>query len=144
MPRAQGEELPEGVLLDDWLPQGTREALDDEASIRLARWRSRYDEILTRRGVCLPHIWEVELLAEVFLPETRIASGLAAVLAGKGVRRVELHALDPGRVACIRAVLVANGLEGVSAGGSAAAPVSRAWSEQLAPCPPRVKRSAQS
>src|SRR5262245_8644394 len=81
IPRRWGETLPEGVLLDDLLSADAREAVDAEAISALARWRDARADQLTIDGTCLPVIWEHELLAEVFLPETRIVSGIRRALA---------------------------------------------------------------
>jgi hypothetical protein len=103
--REQGAVLPVGVLLDDCLSSAARARIDGEASAALASWRERRDADLTVDGVCLPHIWQVELLAEVFLPETRIAAGLSAVFAVHGPQRIELNGIDAGRAACLGEVL---------------------------------------
>ena len=65
IPLSHGLDLPEGVLLDDHLPQDVRADLDREALTRLADWRRGADPALTFDGACVPHVWEVELLAEV-------------------------------------------------------------------------------
>src|SRR4051812_15993907 len=103
--REQGAVLPVGVLLDERLSSAARAEIDAEAIAALASWRERRDADLTVDGVCLPHIWEVELLAEVFLPETRIASGVGAVFAVHGPQRIELEGIDAGRVAGLSTVL---------------------------------------
>jgi hypothetical protein len=122
MPRAQGDELPRGVLLDDLLAPEQRDAIDREAIERLRAWRQRRDAELTVDGVCMPNIWEVELLAEVFLPETRIAAGLLAAFEQAPPRRVECEGLDAGRVATLRAVLGPLGVEVLAAGPPAPPP----------------------
>src|SRR3954468_6747602 len=109
--REHGDELSFGVLLDDHLPPETREQIDGEAIESLAAWRERRDRELTFAGVCLSHIWEIELLAEVFLPEKRIASGLRYAVASGGVLRLECEGLDSERLACLRAVLDPLGIE---------------------------------
>ena len=68
IPREHGAALPHGVLLDDLLSLGDRVALDREAIQRLAGWSSTVEPALTFGGVSLAQVWEVELLAEVFLP----------------------------------------------------------------------------
>jgi hypothetical protein len=110
MPREQGVDLPFGVLLDDSLSAAGRDAIDREAIAALAAWRKRRDAELTVDGVCLPHIWELELLGEVFLPETRIVSGLQSALSSSGVRRIKLEELDGDRAECLRSVLEPMGI----------------------------------
>ena len=73
---------------------------------------------VTIDGVCLPHIWEVELLAEVFLPETRVVVGLQAALGKQAVRQVVCEGLDEGRLAALRWALEPGGVV-VSTTGSA-------------------------
>ena len=62
-PRAQACSLPLGVLLDDLLSAEARAEIDERAILEFRSWRERRDGELTIDGVCLPHIWEVELLA---------------------------------------------------------------------------------
>ena len=76
---------------------------------------------LTIDGVCLPHIWEVELLAEVFLPETRVVAGLQAALANAGLRRLVCEGVDGERLAALRSALEPGGIE-VSTTGPPAPP----------------------
>lgn len=104
-PRRHGELLPHGVLLDDLLSAEARDEIDREAIDRLAAWRSRCEAVLTIDGVSLPHVWETELLAEVFLPETRIVSGLLAAFTDGGPRRTEWQDPDAERASCLAAVL---------------------------------------
>jgi hypothetical protein len=120
--REHGDELPFGVLLDDHLPAAARDQIDREAIERLAAWREWRDCELTADGVCLPQIWELELLAEVFLPETRIASGLRSAFAGGGGHRLESEGLDGERLACLRTVLEPLGIELAALGEPAPSP----------------------
>jgi hypothetical protein len=112
-PRAHGDDLPFGVLLDDWLSPEARQSLDREATERLAAWRERRDLALTVGGVCLSEVWEVELLAEVFLPETRIVAGLRTLFTGGEVREVAIHGVDSRRADCLRAELSSLGITAV-------------------------------
>jgi hypothetical protein len=115
-PRAQALSLPFGVLLDDLLPTAVREDLDRRALEELKAWRAWRDRELTIDGVCLPHIWEVELLAEVFLPETRIFAGLQAALGGREARRVICEGIDDERVGALRSALAPADIEVSTAG----------------------------
>ena len=108
------------MLLDDWLDATTRDELDREARRRCAAWLERYDEALTVAGVPLGHVHELELYADVFLPETRIVEGLGTV-AGRGLRRVVLERVDPELSRCIDARLSALAVD-VEIGQSAEAP----------------------
>jgi hypothetical protein len=101
-------------LVDDLLTPDMRDAIDRQAIERLREWRNRRDSDLTLDGVCLSQIWEVELLAEVFLPETRIVSGLQAVFEAASPRRVECEGVDRDRVTGLRSLLA--GIEVVSSG----------------------------
>ena len=109
--RSQGYELPLGVLLDDWLSIEARDEIDREAFGRLAAWRARHEKHLTVDGVNLAHVWETELLAEVFMPETTIFGGLLASIGTRGPDRFELEAIDAERTACLRALLEPLGVE---------------------------------
>jgi hypothetical protein len=122
MPRRWGAALPDGVLLDDLLSQEARQSLDTKATNSLAAWREVRGEQLTIDQICLPEIWEQELLAEVFLPETRIVSGLRDVLSSAQVRSVELEGFDDLRLECIRHVANEFGLEMAVVGPRTAAP----------------------
>ena len=105
MPREQGKALPHGVLLDDLLTQEDRAALDREAIERLAEWSNATGGELTFENTSLAHVWEVEFLAETFLPEVRIVRGLEIVLARLDVHELHISGLDEGRRACLKAVL---------------------------------------
>jgi hypothetical protein len=142
MSRRQGDELPVGVLLDDCLSRDVRQAIDRKAIGALAAWRARWDAELTLDGVCIPHIWEVELLAEVFLPETRIVSGLRAALADGARRRIEVEGVDADRANCLATYLRPLGIEVQLS----RVPVSRPRyaSPLLAPWPSRLPRRIAS
>jgi hypothetical protein len=122
MPRAWGDTLPDGMLLDDLLSQEDRASLDREAIAGLATWRGSRDGPLTVEGTSLPQIWDQELLAEVFLPETRIVAGLEKALARAPVRRIELAGIDEGRASCLAAIFVSRGIEVATAGDCSAPP----------------------
>jgi hypothetical protein len=122
IPRRWGEALPDGVLLDDLLSAGVREVLDGEATAALAGWQDMRKDQLTIDRRCLPEIWEYELLAEVFLPETRIVSGLRRALADTPVCRIELEGFDELRIACLQQVGTELGIAVTIRGGAAPAP----------------------
>jgi hypothetical protein len=122
MPRQQAQDLASGVLLDDWLDAETRDCIDREAIERLAAWQSRRRRELAFGTLSVSQIWELELLADVFLPETRIVSGIAAAFRDRRPRRLEIESLDAARIACIRAVLGPLGVDVAQQGPSAAAP----------------------
>jgi hypothetical protein len=110
--RSQGVALQHGVLLDDWLSDAVREELDREALDSLREWRRRRDGELSVDGVSLPFVWEIELLAEVFLPETRVADGVrAAVEQARHPRRIDCHGLDAERVSCLQDLLEPLGID---------------------------------
>src|SRR5262245_39290796 len=115
-PRAQGVSLPFGVLLDDLLPTAVREKIDRRAREELEVWRERRDTDLTIDGVCLPHIWEVELLTEVFLPETRVVAGLQEVLKDTAAFRLICEGIDEDRLAALRSSLGSGDIDVSTAG----------------------------
>jgi hypothetical protein len=93
-PGHHGATLPAGTLLDDWLTREDRAAVDLEANRHLVRWRKDNDAALTIRGVCLPHVHEGELLADVFLRERRVFDGVRAAFRRGRPQRVALHGVD--------------------------------------------------
>jgi hypothetical protein len=96
--------LAPGAALDDVLDAATRSDIDREARERMDGWRAGRTTDLTVDGVDLAHVWEVELMAQCFLPATRLARGLAAV-AADGRSSVTPIGLDP----ALRAVVLAAG-----------------------------------
>jgi hypothetical protein len=120
--REHGDALPEGVLLDDLLSQEVRAGIDREALANLAAWRRRRDNELTVDGICIPQIWEAELLGEVFVPEMRIVSGLRAAFSEAAPRRLHCRGVDAQRIACLKATLAEFGVEVDVSGPVAPAP----------------------
>jgi len=104
-------EAPEGTLLDDLFTADDRAALESEAFGRLAAWREAHDEQLTVGSARLAWIWEMELLAEVFLPEVRTVAGLVRVARRASVGRVELIGADRETAECLDAALRSAGVE---------------------------------
>lgn len=98
------------MLLDDWLDAATRDELDREARRRCAAWQELRGDALTVAGVPLGHVHELELYADVFLPEVRVVEGLA-VVAGRGLRRLLLEGVDLELSRCIDARLSELGVE---------------------------------
>ena len=94
-PIGDGLALAHGVLLDDWLDQATRAAIDVEAIRRVADWRAIVNEALTVDDIPVAHIWEHEVLADVFLPVTRIVRGLERAFERQRPSRLVLHGLNP-------------------------------------------------
>jgi hypothetical protein len=148
IPRADGDLLATGVLLDDWLPGATRDEIDRQGIAALGSWRERRDGELTIHGIRLAEVWEVELLAEVFLPETRIVAGLMAALEhGDRPSRITLHGVDHERAACLEPALAGIGIEVVEIGerdpppqypGILAAPVPPGLRRRVLTAIPRV------
>lgn len=103
-PRVQGDVLPTGVLLDDWVDAAGRERIDRVARRHLADWREARDGLLTVAGIALPFVHEQELYADVFLRETRVVEGLR-LLVSRGAKRVELFGVDDDLASCLTALL---------------------------------------
>ncbi len=103
-PIQQGLSLADGVLLDDWLSQDVRAAIDSEAVQRLARWRTAVDQSLTVDGIPIAEIWEIEALCDVFLPATRIVRGLAHTFAERRPEQLVLHGVPQSIVRALNAL----------------------------------------
>ena len=71
----------------------------------MAAWRDRVDPLLTRGGICLPHVHTGHLQADVFLATARIAAALPAFVAAQRPARVEVHGADPELAAALVAAL---------------------------------------
>lgn len=127
-------EAPEGTLLDDHFTPEDRAELENDAIARLAAWRQAHDAQLTVGDAPLAWIWEVELLAEVFIAEVRIAGGLVRVAERAGVARVELLGADPETAECLRLELERAGID-VGVGGPADTPVPRYPGRRANPWP---------
>lgn len=103
VPFAESARLPAGVALDDYVPDGARAAVDAAAQAQLRAWRDRRAGDLTIDGVDLAHVWEVELLADCFLPLARLRAALPEVLAQLAPRRLLGAGLDPELFALVAA-----------------------------------------
>jgi hypothetical protein len=80
---AHGLDLAPGVLAHDYLDPETRLAIDDACPDVLDRWAAASARWFTSEGICLPWVWEFELLTDAVLP---------ALCHGLGIRRaVERH-----------------------------------------------------
>jgi hypothetical protein len=73
-----GLALPHGVAVDDHLDAAARVRADREALAGLAAWRTAHGPALTVDGTDLGFVWEVELVAQCFLPAARLRLALAA------------------------------------------------------------------
>ena len=71
----------------------------------MAAWRDRVDPLLTRGGICLPHVHTGHLQADVFLATARIAAALPAFVASQRPERVEVHGADHELAAALVAAL---------------------------------------
>jgi hypothetical protein len=139
--------LAHGVALDDHLDAAARALVDAAARDCYRRWRARCASELTVDGVDLAAIWEVELLAQCFLPAARLQRGLGAAMAALAARRLLVRDFGCDAGALVRAVAEAESVE-VELGGSGAAvaePIPRKPSSALADAvgavgvPPRVR-----
>lgn len=102
--------VPLGCLLDDLLDEAARAALEREALSRMAAWQERVGPALLVEGVPLAWVWEVDLLADVFLPTVRTVVGLRDALAQRDVRCARLVELDSPLAGCLRDVLGTAGI----------------------------------
>lgn len=85
-----GALLPDGVAVDDHLDAAARAQADREAGGELAAWHEARRVAFVVDGVDLAFVWEVELLAQCFLPAARLRLALAAA----GVSEVDVAAQD--------------------------------------------------
>jgi hypothetical protein len=126
-----GLALPEGVAVDDLLDDAARAEVDREAFAALAAWRAARGASLTIDGVDLGFVWEIELLANCFLPATRLRHALAAA----GISAVEGAGLGEE----LLAVAAETGIEARTAAGAGAAPPL-----PKAPLPPLARLVTES
>jgi hypothetical protein len=103
--------VPHGALLDDMLDLPTRAEIDRLAEDELSAWRDRRDATLTVDGCCLPHVYEVELFADVFLRELRVVRGIEAAFRDSPPASVRLEGLDPALAGCLVEVLRPLGID---------------------------------
>ena len=119
---ADGLTLASGVALEDYLSSDTRHAIDAESRTRYERWRAQRAQSLTIDGVDLTHIWEVDLLAECFLPAARIGHALPLALASTGAKRLLAPQMDSSLARLLAAVAEPAGTEVIAGSGSPVEP----------------------
>src|SRR4051812_20136026 len=78
---SHGLDIPEGVLAHDHLDIDQRWQSDEAAIQALGRWREAYDLALTVDGICLPWIWEGDLIPGVFVRTVADAAALDRAVA---------------------------------------------------------------
>jgi hypothetical protein len=78
---SHGLDVPEGVLAHDHLDIGRRWQVDEAAMQALGSWRQAYDRILTVDDICMPWIWEGELITAVFVGTVADAAALDSAVA---------------------------------------------------------------
>jgi hypothetical protein len=123
VPFAESVRLAPGVALDDYVPEGSRAAVDADAQARLRAWRELRAGDLTIDGVDLTHVWEVELLAECFIPLARLRAALPEVVARHAPRRLVGAGVAPGLLALVAAVAREHGLDTVASGAAGGATI---------------------
>jgi hypothetical protein len=99
-----GATVAHGAALDDYLGASTRVAVDAEARARYQRWRARRARGLTVDEVELTRVWEVELMAQCFLPASRLLHGLPVALDAIGASCLVLRGLDAATIPLVHAI----------------------------------------
>lgn len=120
---AHGIDVAEGVLVTDHLELEERAAIDDLALDSLARWRSDNDHRLTAAGICLPWIWERDLIAFVFLPTITRALALARAVDRYQPASLEAMAQDGVTELIVEAVAASRGIPAMRTGDRRPAPL---------------------
>jgi hypothetical protein len=105
-----GVSLPHGVALDDFLGSTARIAVDAQARELYRRWRADRAPALTLEGVDLTSIWELEMMAQCFLPVARLLHALPPALLTIGTSSVVTRGLDAGMVRLVRVTSSASGV----------------------------------
>jgi hypothetical protein len=113
-----GASLPHGTALDDYLGASTRITVDGEAGERYRRWRVKRTEPLTVEGVDLSRIWELEMMAQCFLPAARMLLGLPLALAANAPQNLSLRHFDMGMKRLAREIAMSAGVTGEVASDS--------------------------
>src|SRR4029077_10751279 len=108
---ADGLALADGVAVDDHLDFNARACVDVECRARYESWRARHARALTVEEVDLTHVWEVELIAQFFLPATRLLHGLPVALARTNTDRLLTSNLDAGATRLAAAIAEGAGTE---------------------------------
>jgi len=89
-----GASLPHGAALDDFLGPTARIAVDTEARALYRNWRADRARDLTLEGADLTSIWELEMMAQCFLPTARLLHSLRPALLTIGTRRLVTRGFD--------------------------------------------------
>lgn len=108
--------LPDGVALDDHLGSDARVCVDLECRERYRRWHARHAQQLTVEGIDLAHIWEVELIAQCFLPAACLRRGLPLALDGARCKHVTTRLMETGPMRLVSAIAAEVGVEVVPTG----------------------------
>lgn len=94
-PASSIDRIERGVLLDDVLTPDDRTAIDRAAIKRMSDWKRERGAQLSPDGVSVVEIWELELFADVFLPEVKAYIGLERLFAAPQCSSAILHGADP-------------------------------------------------
>jgi hypothetical protein len=105
-----GVSLPRGVALEDFLGPTARIAVDAQARELYHRWRADHAQALTLEGVDLTSIWEVEMLAQCFLPAAWLLHALPPALLMTGTRRLATRSLDAGTARLVGLIASSSGV----------------------------------
>lgn len=134
VPFAESARLPPGVALDDYLADADRPGVDAEARAALDAWRARRGADLHVEGLDLGHVWEVELLAECFLPAARLRAALPPLLGATAPDRLVGVGLEPDLLRLVADAGVEAGVTTVAGAGAAGStgPIPRAASPAAA------------
>lgn len=143
---ADGLALADGVAVDDYLDSDSRTRVDAWCRSQFESWRSRHLQALTVEEVDLTEVWEVELIAQCFLPAARLLHGLPPALAAMNADRLVTSNVSEGMARVAAAVAAHAGVEadGESRADFSHEPVRRRppWAHALAGSlgmPPRVR-----
>jgi hypothetical protein len=112
-------DLPDQVLLDDWLSKGERKQIDREAQAMLQQFADHHREALRVDGLDLVDAWWWELLSEVFIWELRIVRGVERAVTALTPDRIEWHGIDRGQRDALEAML---GRKGTTVGSEPEGP----------------------
>jgi hypothetical protein len=106
--------LRTGVALDDYLGSDARDCVDVECRERYRAWRTRHRPALTVEGIDLAFVWEVELIAQCFLPAACLRHGLPEVFESARCSRVVTRLAEPGIARLVAAIAAWHGVEALS------------------------------
>jgi hypothetical protein len=105
-----GNALAHGTAIDDYLGTSARIAADVEARERYRRWQTGWGGALTIDGIDLTEVWEVEMLAQCFLPAARLMGGLPVALEATRPSSLLTSSLDSGTIELVRALAGSSGV----------------------------------